>query len=151
MNGNKFQLCFLAVVMIGSTAFGQTKSPLDRLHAFKKEAAKFNSVISLPQFELTTNEVRATIRQTIAVGNAALDAIAALKPGKATFANALRALDDIGYQISQADNRLTLIKETSTNAVLRDMATDSIKEIEEWMVGLDYREDVYKVVKAYAD
>ena len=83
--------------MIAIVAVAQTKSSADRLHAFKKEAAKFNSVISLPQFELSTNEVRTTVHQTIAVGNAALDIIAALKPGKATFVNTLRALDDIGY------------------------------------------------------
>jgi thimet oligopeptidase len=151
MNGNRFQFSLLAFAMITASAIAQTKSPPDRLHAFKKEAAKFNSVISLPQFELTTNEVRTTIRQTIAVGNAALDTVAAIKPGKANFENTIRALDDIGYQIGLSDNRLSLIKETSTNAVIRDAATDGLKELEEWMVGLDYREDVYKVVKAYAD
>src|SRR4029077_7022321 len=41
--------------------------------------------------------------------------------------------------------------ETSTNSALRDVATDAIKELEEWSIGLDYREDVYKAVKAYAD
>src|ERR1043166_4243051 len=152
MNGNKFQLSLLALatIMITASAVAQ-KAPPDRLHAFKKEAAKFNSVISLPQFELTTNEVRTTVRQTIAVGNAALDTIAAIKTGKANFENTVRALDDIGYQIGLSDNRLSLIKETSTNAVIRDAATDALKELEEWMVGLDYREDVYKAVKAYAD
>ena len=137
--------------MTATSSSAQPKTSPDRLHAFKKEAAKFNSVISLPQFELTTNEVRASVRQTIAVGNAALDRIGALKPGKVTFENTIRALDDIGYQISLTDNRLSLIKETSTNAVIRDTATDALKELEEWMVGLDYREDVYKAVKAYAD
>src|SRR5204862_3724674 len=58
---------------------------------------------------------------------------------------------DIGYQIGTADNRLSLIKETSTNAVVRDSATELLKDLEEWMVGLEYREDVYQAVKAYAD
>jgi Zn-dependent oligopeptidase len=88
------------------------------------------------------------VRQTIAVGNAALDRIGALKPGKVTFENTIRALDDIGYQISLTDNRLSLIKETSTNAVIRDTATDALKELEEWMVGLDYREEVYNLHSA---
>src|SRR3989442_16020738 len=57
----------------------------------------------------------------------------------------------MSYQVSLTDNRLSLIKETSTNAELRDVATDAIKEVEEWSIGLDYREDVYKAVKAYAD
>ncbi len=61
------------------------------------------------------------------------------------------ALDDLGFQLGLVDNRLSLIKETSTNAAVRDAATVAVKELEEWMVGLDYREDVYRAVKAYAD
>ena len=105
----------------------------------------------MPQFETTTNAIRFDLRQTIAVGNAALDRIGALKPGEVTFENTVRALDDIGYQISLTDDRFGLIKETSTSAALRDAATDALKELEEWTVGIDYREDVYQAVKAYAD
>ena len=123
----------------------------DGLRAFEQRAAKFKSVISLPQFETTTNEVVTSLRQTIAAGNSGLDQIAALSPKNATLANTIRALDDLGYQISLTDNRLSLTKETSTNAAVRDAATDALKELEEWAVGLDYREDVYKVLKAYAD
>ena len=32
-----------------------------------------------------------------------------------------------------------------------DAATEAVKQLQEWAVGLDYREDVYKAVKAYAD
>ena len=46
---------------------------------------------------------------------------------------------------------IALIKETSTNAALRDAATDEVKVLDEWSVGLDYREDVYRAIKAYAD
>ena len=35
--------------------------------------------------------------------------------------------------------------------MLRDAATEALKELEEWTVGLDYREDVYKALKTYAD
>ena len=121
------------------------------MDAFASRAAKFNSVITLPQFEVTTNQVRETVRQTIATGNASLDKVGALKPGQVSFQNTVGALDDVGYQISLTADRLSLIKETSTNATLRDLTTEAIKELQEWMVGLDYREDVYKAVKAYAD
>ena len=114
-------------------------------------AGQFNSVVTLPDFETTTNLLMFDLRQTIAVGNAALDRIGALKPREVTFENTVRALDDIGYQISLTDDRFGLIKETSTNAALRDTATDALKQLEEWTVGMDYREDVYKALKAYAD
>ena len=135
---------------LAATCSAQPNSSPDRLLAFQQAAAKFKSVISLPQFEVSSNEVVATVRKTIADANAGLDRIAALQPSKVTFENTIRALDDIGYQIGTADNRLSLIKETSTNAVVRDSATELLKDLEEWMVGLEYREDVYQAVKAYA-
>src|SRR5262249_26758614 len=116
-----------------------------------KSAAKFNSVVTVPTFETTTNQVRETVRQTISAGNAALDKVGAVKPEAVTFDNTVGALDDIGYQIGLASDRISLIKETSTNAAVRETATDAIKELEEWSVGLDYREDVYRAVKAYSD
>ena len=105
----------------------------------------------MPQFETTTNEIGFNLRQTNAVGNAALDRIGALKPREVTFENTVRALDDVAYQISLTADRFELIKETSTNAKLREAATDALKELQEWAVGIDYREDVYKALKAYAD
>jgi thimet oligopeptidase len=133
------------------SSLAQPTNQADRLHEFRRRAAAFNAVISVPQFEMSTNALRFTLRQTIAVGNAALDRLGALKPREVTFENTVRALDDIGYQISLMDDRFGLLKETSTNAALRDAATDALKELEEWSVGIDYREDVYKALKAYAD
>ena len=129
----------------------QPTNQIDRMREFKNRAATFNAVITLPQFETTTNAIRSALKQTIAVGNAALDRLGALKPREVTFENTVRALDDIGYQISLTDDRLSLIKETSTTAALRDAATDALKALQEWAVGIDYREDVYKALKAYAD
>ena len=146
----KTALCLAGCVMAFSS-LAQPTNQADRLHEFRRRAAAFNAVISVPQFEMSTNALRFTLRQTIAVGNAALDRLGALKPREVTFENTVRALDDIGYQISLMDDRFGLLKETSTNAALRDAATDALKELEEWSVGIDYREDVYKALKAYAD
>ena len=151
MNWKWTHLLVLAVVGTGSSIMSQPANQTDRLREFRKRAATFNAVITLPQFETTTNELRFTLKQTLAVGNAALDRVGALKPGEVTFENTVRALDDIGYQISLTDDRFGVIKETSTDAKLRDAATDAIKALEEWTVGIDYREDVYKALKAYAD
>jgi thimet oligopeptidase len=145
----------MALVLAGCvTAYSSLAQPTnqtDRLREFKRRAAAFNAVITVPQFEMSTNAIRFTLRQTIGVGNAALDRLGALKPREVTFENTVRALDDIGYQISLTDDRFGLLKETSTSAELRDAATDALKELEEWSVGIDYREDVYKALKAYAD
>ena len=136
-----------------ASVFITAKDPVHAggLGEFQQRAAKYNSTIRLPQFETTTNEVGTTLRQTITNGNAALDKIGALQAKQVDFKNTFVALDDAVYQIGLVANRLTLTKETSTNEAIREAATDAIKELEEWMVGLDYREDVYKALKACAD
>ena len=123
----------------------------DPLRQFQARAAQYNSVITIPTFETATNEIAATLTNTIASGNAALDRIGRLTPAEVNFTNTIRALDDLAFQLGRVANRLQLIQQTSTNAAVRDAATEAIKELESWMVGLDYREDVYKAVKAYAD
>jgi len=129
----------------------QPVAPMDSLQEFQKHAARFHSIVTVPPFETTTNQVQASVRDAIASGNAALDRVGKLGASEVTFTNTVRALDDIDFQIGLVDNRLSLIKETSPDAALRDAATDSLKELQEWMVGLDYREDVYRAIKAYAD
>ena len=67
------------------------------------------------------------------------------------FDNTLGALDRLGHQVGSTMNRIGLMKETSLTEPMRDAATEAIKKLQEWAVGLDYREDVYRAVKAYAD
>ncbi len=121
------------------------------LAQFQANARKYNSVISLPNLETSPDAMRQSVSNTIAQGNAALDKIGALKPGQVTFDNTARALDDAMYQAGLTANRVALLKETSPNAALRDAATEAIKVLQEWAVGLDYREDVYAAMKAFAD
>jgi thimet oligopeptidase len=125
--------------------------PAGSLKKFEKRAEKFNAVVTVPPFETTTNEIAATADRAIADGNAALDRIGQLKPGEVNFTNTIIALDDMSYQVGLAGGRLGLIEQTSTNAAMRDAATDADKKLSEWGVGTDYREDVYAAVKAYAD
>jgi thimet oligopeptidase len=147
-----FLLAALAVVLTACHSVPQKPAgPTGKLEKLQKRAAKFNSVVTVPTFETTTNEIAATLTNTIAAGNAALDRVGKLTPAGVNFANTVRALDDLGFQLMLVDNRLGLIEQTSTNAAVRDAATEAIKELEAWMVGLDYREDVYQAVKAYAD
>ena len=55
-------------------------------------------------------------------------ASAALNAGEVNFANTVRALDDLGFELSSTDNRLSVIQQTSTNAAVRDAATEALKD-----------------------
>jgi thimet oligopeptidase len=147
----KYCWFFILVLAVAGCAGVPKPKPAGSLPEFQKKAEKFNEVVTVPTFETTTNEIAATLTNTIAAGNTALDRIGKLTPAGVNFANTVRALDDLGFQLMLVANRLGLIEQTSTNAAVRDAATEAIKELEAWMVGLDYREDVYRAVKAYAD
>ncbi len=123
----------------------------DPFTEFQARAAKFNSIVSLPHLETTPEEITATASAAIAGGNAALDRIGKLKAGDVTFANTIVALDDMNFQVSLASERLGLIEQTSTNAAVRDAATEALKKLSEWGVGVDYREDVYRALKGFAE
>jgi len=134
-----------------SPSAAKTAAPPRTLAGIQKSGVKFKNVLRLPEFETTPAAIKSTADRTMATANAALDAVGRLNASQVSFGNTVGALDDIEFPINCTMNRLNLIKETSTNAVVRDAATDAIKGLQEWAVGLDYREDVYRAVKAYAD
>ena len=90
------------------------------------QARRFNAVISLPQFETSPAAIHQSVSNTITRANAALDTLGRRRGAELTFANTIHALDDIFYEANLTGNRLSLIKETSTNAAVRDAATDAI-------------------------
>jgi thimet oligopeptidase len=151
MNWKLFHVVCVLLLPAVLSGFAQSAPGASTLSEFEARTAKFKSVIHLPQFETSTNEIQATLQKTIASGNAALDALAATDLRKLALQNTAGALDNIAYQIGLTANRFVVIKETSQDAGVRDAATDAVKQLEEWVVGLDYREDVYKVLKAYAN
>src|SRR5205823_2826632 len=87
----------------------------------------------------------------IAKANAALEQIRKQDLTKVTFKSTVVALDDLAYQAGVAGNRANVIKQSSTNAAVRAAAEAAVKAYQDWAVSVDYREDVYKAVKAFAD
>ena len=146
-----FALVVVAISCSVTSKSSKPPAPPRSLAEIQKSGAKFKSLLRLPEFETTPEAVKVTADQTMFAANAALDAIGRLNASHVRFSNTVGALDDISFQISTAMNRLYLIKETSTNAAVREVATEAVNRLQEWAVGLDYREDVYRAIKAYAD
>jgi len=146
----------LPAILVGALASCSTpstptgKGPVSFAGA-KLRAAQFGSTLTIPTFETRPAQIEASIGRAIAEADAALDKVGKLKAGEVTFDNTIRALDDIGHRAMTVANRVYLLKETSQSAELRDAGTEGIKRFEAWSVGLDYREDVYRAVQAYAD
>ena len=150
----RFRLILLPAALCALTACMTTEkftTPVSSFAEAQERAAKFGTILTIPTFETTTDEVNATIDQAIAEANAALDKVGALKPDEVNFDNTIRALDDVSHDADLAASRVYLMKETHKDETMRDAGTEAIKKFNEWSVGLDYREDVYRAVKAYAD
>jgi thimet oligopeptidase len=138
----------LVLAVLNSHLFAaETKSVDD----FRPAAAKANAVLAIPDWEQTPEAVEASMKDAIAKANTALDQIGAQDLGRVTFKSTVVALDDLTYQAGLAANRASLIKETNTNPAMRSAAENAVKAFQEWAVGIDYREDVYKAIKAFAD
>src|SRR5712672_1854095 len=138
-------LILLASSLVGSAAEMKT------VDDFRAGAAKANAVLTIPDWEKTPAAIEAAMKDAIAKANAALNQIGAQDPGKVTFKSTVVALDDVTYQASLAANKATIIKETNTNPAMRTAAENAVKAFQDWAVGIDYREDVYKAIKAFAD
>ena len=150
----RFLLLMLTLATLVTACSTTPKKPsgtAKSLAELQHEGRKFKNILRLPKFETTPAEISTTAVQTMTNANATLDAIGRLTAPQVNFSNTIGALDDVAFQISGAMNRIYLIKESSTNAALREAATDAVKQLQDWAVGLDYREDVYRAVKAYAD
>src|SRR6266478_879422 len=141
----------LCVLIIAATSSSLLSADLQSVDDFRAAAAKANAVLTIPDWEQTPEAVETSIKDAIAKANAALDQIGAQDLGKVTFKSTVIALDDATYQAGLAANKATIIKETNTNSAMRTAAENAVKAFQEWAVGIDYREDVYKAIKAFAD
>jgi len=137
----------LTLALVADVAAAESKSVDD----FRDAAAKANAVLTIPDWEQTPEAVEASMKEAISKANTALDQIGAQDLSKVAFKSTVVALDDLTYQAGIAANKATIIKETNTNPAMRSAAENAIKAYQEWAVGIDYREDVYKAIKAFAD
>ena len=140
----------IAQATAAKTAAPAHSLQLTNLAAYQLAAARFNSVIRLPKLEETPAEILRAVTTTMTRANTALDAVASCTHDHLTFANTIGALDDLTYEVGLTANRLSLIKETSQSAGLREAATEATKTLAQWSIGLDYREDVFQTVNGFA-
>jgi Zn-dependent oligopeptidase len=149
-HSSKAALIHVSLIFIASSlavSATETKSVDD----FRAAATKANAVLTIPDWEKTPEAVESSMKNAIAKANAGLDRIGAQDRGKVTFKSTVVALDDVTYEASLAANMATIIKETNTNSAMRTAAENAVKAFQDWAVGVDYRQDVYKAIKAFAD
>jgi thimet oligopeptidase len=154
-------LTILTFFLGGFTAIGtadQATSPIPNASPAKlqfsdlqKQAAQFNSVLTLPDWETAAAQVDANVDAAIAEASGQLDAIAQIDPKNATFDNTVRALNDVHARISQTGYRMGVVEQAHPDPKMRSAGLDAVQKLQEFIVGIDYRKDVYRSVKSYLD
>ncbi|HWY50180.1 MAG TPA: M3 family metallopeptidase [Chthoniobacterales bacterium] len=139
------------VALLASGIVDLRAENLKTVDDFRAAAAKANAVLTVPDWEQTPDAVDAMAKNAIATANTALDQIGTQDLSKVTFKSTIVALDDLTWQAGNAANKVVIIKESNTNEKMRAAAENAVKEFQDWAVGIDYREDVYKALKAFAD
>jgi len=124
---------------------------LTTVSSFQAAAKKANVLFELPVWEKTPAEIEASATAAMEAGDKQLDAVAALSVEASDFSNTIAALDDAFYQVLNVSDRIDVIRETSQDKAMRDMALEVSKKIQAWYVAAGFREDVYKTVAAYAE
>jgi thimet oligopeptidase len=152
MSNDSSKAAFVHVLLILlASSLVVSAAEMKTVDDFRAAASKANAVLTIPDWEQTPEAVEAAVKNAIAKANASLDRIGAQDLGKVTFKNTVVTLDDVTDEAGLAANRATVIKETNTNSAVRTAAEKAVKAFDDWAVGVDYREDVYKAIKAFAD
>jgi Zn-dependent oligopeptidase len=130
-------------------ATGATAAPT--LADFQATAARHHVALELPNYPRTPDEVRAQAAAAIKAADDALAALAARPAAELTFANTFGACDEITAKVTNLYQVISTIAEASTEKAMRDTANETTVKLQEWSVGLDYREPLYRALKAFAD
>jgi Zn-dependent oligopeptidase len=144
----KFRSSLLLVLGLACWARAENLKSID---SYREAAAKANAELTIPDWPQTPEAVETSAKEAIKRVNAALDAIGKLDPKKVTFQNTVVALDDLACEANNVGNKATIIKQANTDPKMRAAAEKAVKAMNDWFVGIDYREDVYKSIKAFAE
>ena len=141
----------VAGLLLAASLCNPSPAKTAALTDFQAEANQAKAVLALPVYPLTPGEIKAQADGAIKSADAALATLVAQDPAKLTFANTFAANDAIGARVTDAYLILATVAESALDKAMRDTANEANVKIQEWSVGLDYREDLYRTLKAVAD
>ncbi|HVU16526.1 MAG TPA: M3 family metallopeptidase [Candidatus Didemnitutus sp.] len=118
---------------------------------FQAEAKRHGTVLALPNYPLTPDAASAAGVAAIKEADDALTKLAAQPAAALTFGNTFAAYDLITDKVGTLSAHLGTLAETHPDKTMRDACRDESQKLDAWGIGLDYREDVFRTLKAFAD
>ena len=145
-----FATLLFPLIAIAQSDQSSTKPPLT-LTQLQERAAKFNTVLTPLNWETIPDQIASEADAAIASANRELDQIGKLTPSQLTFQNTIRALDDVRFELETVHHRFDIIEQAHPDPKMRSAAVEAIQKLNDFDVGIDYRQDVYHSVRAYAE
>jgi thimet oligopeptidase len=121
------------------------------LSDFQNLARQHGASLTLPDYPQTPEAVAAAGEASLKKADAALAALAKQDRSKLTLASTFGAFDAITAEVGDLNQELGSLAQSHPDKAMRDAARDMSLKMQEWGVGLDYRDDIYQVHKAFAD
>lgn len=133
---------------VWSSAASETPA---RLTDFEAVATQHRVALVLPTYPKNVDDVRAMTTRTLQEADEALMKLVAQDKTALTFASTFAAFDAITGDVFSFAGQIETVAETSEEKAMRDLAREMSVRIEEWGIALDYREDIYLVLKGFAE
>lgn len=127
----------------------QAEQPAPPVNTLAELAAPYGAILEIPSFETSPSAVKRTVATVLATADLALDRLGAQDLSVVTFATTIKRFDDISYPVATVMNRMWLMKETQPDAAMREACNDAVTTLNEWVVAVSYREDVYQACQAF--
>lgn len=141
----------LSTVLLSVTPAAFCVAAPAKLADFQALAAQHHSSLTLQEYPLSAADVHAQAAEAIKQADADLATVLALAPAARTFANTFAAVDAIGGRIGDVGVKLGTVAQSSLVEAMRDAANEATVKLQEWGVGITYREDLYLLLKSVAD
>ncbi len=139
----------LSVVLI-APGVGRAAS-LASFADFQAAAAAKRLVLELPDYPRTPDAIRARTAAVLQEADAALATLVAQDAARARFEDTFGAFEAITGRVATWANQVGTIAESHPEQAVRDAARDEGTKIDRWGIALEYREDIYRVLQAWAD
>ena len=141
-------LLTLGLALAGTSMLAASSATLAE---FQAAAEKAGLALDLATYPQTPADIKAKAEQAMQQADAALTKLAAQDPATLTFANTFAAYDAITARVGDVYQVLSTVAESSVDAAMRDTANETNVKLQGWFVGLDYRDYIYRALKAVAD
>ena len=129
----------------------EVQSGIARLVNFRDAARAADLAFVLPEWPQTPGQVHQSVDKAIEKSIQLLDKIASIEPYLASFKTTVQAYEMALYPAVDAIGPVGVITETHPDKAMRDAGREADKRFSAWAVSVGFRDDIYQVIKAYAE